>query len=129
VAKRKPRHIDWRHQFSQLDRYLDGVGGVINVRYSGENCGANAFLEVLTASFETRGETRSLSKPNGVSVRLQRANYKTLYLADIRLEFERKLRVKFDTRLRLPVGPLVTNNSAGRDQDIEVNLTLDASMH
>jgi hypothetical protein len=131
MTRRKARHIDWRQQFRQLDRYMDGAGGIVNVRYRGTNCGVMAFLETLTATFESRGESSALQKSVGVSIRLDPDNYKVRYLAGIRGEFERKLekplriekRASFSFRLE---GKILTENKVGGNMNVENILNVDS---
>jgi hypothetical protein len=129
MIKRKARHIDWRRQFSQLDKYMDGAGGVVNVRHRGVNCGVMAFLGTLTATFESRGETHTPKKCDGVSIRLDPDNYKVRYLMGIRSEFERKLgkqSFKIERRMKIDLeGQILTQNTAGGDQHIEAVLNID----
>ena len=129
MAKRKAKHIDWRRQFSLLDQYMDGAGGVVTVRYKGEDCAVNAFLETLTATFETRGDLRTLSKAEGLSIRLDPDNYKVRYLLGIRGEFERKLGMKLAPIKSVSLAfeaPILSHNTAGGDQHIEAFLNVDA---
>lgn len=123
------RHIDWRRQFHALEQYLNGEGGVVNVRYTGGQCGANAFLEILTATFETRADFYNLSKAAGVSIRLDPRNYKVRYLSGIKGEFDRKLdRQPMPSSLgaMLPSNSqILSQNSAAGDQFIEATINID----
>lgn len=120
-------HIDWRRQFSKLRPYLDGKGGVVNVRYRGASCGANAFLTILKSDFESRPHT---AKPLGVSIRLDPANYKVRYLAGIRSEFARILNKQplmkpMPASMFVEAETVLSNNTAGGDQHIEANFYFD----
>ena len=121
-------HIDWRRQFSKLQPYLDGTGGVVNVRYRGTNCGANAFLTLLKSDFQSRPQT---TKPSGVSIRLDPENYKVRYLAGIRSEFSRILNKPLLTKpmpasMFVEAEAVLSNNTAGGDQHIEANFYSDS---
>lgn len=67
------RQIDWRRQFKKLEPYLNGRGGVVDVRYRGRSSGSNAFLSVLKSQFENRPDA---TKVQGDSIRLDPQNYK-----------------------------------------------------
>lgn len=127
MANCEPRHIDWRRQFEQLDRYLDGAGGVVTVRYNGERCGHTAFLGTLKAAFEARSNGRTLAKPEGISVILNAEDFKARYLAGIRHAFDDLLGQPAVAKpLNVEVsGTLVSNNTAGRDQNIEAVFNID----
>lgn len=118
------KHIDWRRQFNKLQPYLDGVGGIVNVRYRGATCGANAFLSILKSDFEHR---TSAAKPSGASIRLDRENYKVLYHGGIRSEFARILgKPSLSRPMPMPAGivfdaPMFSNNDAGGIQHFEAN--------
>lgn len=126
------RHIDWRRQFKKLQPYLDGKGGVVNVRYRGASCGANAFLSILKADFEHRP---AAAKPHGASIRLDPENYKVRYLGGIRSEFGRILgKQSLKTQTSLPTQMVVesdvlSHNSAGGNQHIEANFNFDADAY
>ncbi|WP_157969706.1 hypothetical protein [Pseudomonas huaxiensis] len=125
------RHIDWRRQFVVFKEYLDGDGGVVNVRYNGSRCGANAFLEILTATFESRGDEVDIEKPVGTSIRLDPRNYKVRYLSGIRGEFDRKLG-RTPTQSSSPVAlpgnaQILSQNTAGGNQTIEANINIDVA--
>lgn len=121
-------HIDWRRQFSKLGPYLDGKGGVVNVRCRGVSCGANAFLTILKSEFKSRPHT---AKSLGVSIRLDPANYKVRYLSGIRSEFARILSMQ-PLMKPMPASKfaeaekVLCNNTAGGDQHIEANFYFDS---
>ncbi|VVN40018.1 hypothetical protein PS634_05354 [Pseudomonas fluorescens] len=123
------RHIDWRRQFVVFKEYLDGGGGVVNVRYNGSHCGSNAFLEILTATFESRGNQANIEKPDGISIRLDPRNYKVRYLSGIRGEFDRKLGrapTQSSASVVLPASTqILSQNTAAGNQTIEANINID----
>jgi hypothetical protein len=124
------RHIDWRRQFQKLQPYLDGQGGVVNLRYRGDDCGINAFLAILKSEFAHR---ISATKNEGVSIRLDPDNYKVRHLAGIRGEFARLLgqpAPAAQTPPALPIGrEILSGNMAGGDQRIEAHLYIDNDPH
>jgi hypothetical protein len=78
--------IDWRDEFSHLDPFLSGRGGVVRVCYQGSRCAPSAFLATLKSRFEIE-----FGKGNWPSLRIDPDVYSVRYLSDIRSEFERKL--------------------------------------
>lgn len=122
TAPRTPP-VDWRTQFRQLDKYLDGAGGVVEVRYHGNQCAPHAFVGVLTDCFESRPQ--SLPKQEGAAILLAQWDYDVRYLSGIKRAFEQKLKLNLPARNSSGLSfasEVLTNNSAGRDQYIEVEL-------
>lgn len=124
------RHIDWRRQFKRLEPYLDGQGGVVNIRYRGSSCGSRAFLSILKDEFKHRPNA---TKPAGVSIRLDAENYKVLYFNGIRSEFARVLG-KAALNQALPAlksgavavaAPVLSHNTATGDQNFELHVHSD----
>lgn len=119
--------INWRQQFQKLQPYLDGDGGVVNVRLKGPNCGVNAFLSRLKSEFIDRP---SAVKRLGKSIRLDPENYKVRYFPDLRNEFARvlnnpSLKVDHMGSILAIDSAVFSNNSSGRDQKIEANIYLE----
>lgn len=113
--------IDWRKQFQQLDKYLDGTGGVVEVRYHGNQCAPHAFVGVLTDSFESR--PHNLFKQEGAAILLAQGDYDVRYLSGIKRAFEQRLKFQLPEKNLSGLSfasEVLTKNSAGRDQFIEV---------
>jgi hypothetical protein len=84
--------IDWREEFAALQPFIAGQGGVACIRYAGDRCAPNSFVEVLTSAFEARnGGDWPAEKSIAQSIRIDRHNYKVRYLVEIRTEFIRKM--------------------------------------
>lgn len=76
--------IDWRDEFSAIQPYLNESGGVVRIRYTGEQCAPHAFTQALKSVYESK-------KGNSIwrSLRIDREVYSVRYLAGIRSEFMR----------------------------------------
>lgn len=124
------KHIDWRRQFKKLQPYLDGKGGVVNIRYRGASCGANAFLSIFKSEFERRPHAE---KVLGTSIMLAPENYRVRYLAGIQNEFSRIMGKPSLVRSKLASmivdASVLSNNTAGGAQHIEANFYLSNDTH
>jgi hypothetical protein len=122
VTLPRTRPIDWRKQFKQLARYLDGEGGVVEVRYTGSQCADNAFVNLLSDAFEAQRE--NAPKQHGVAIVLDEADHTVRYLSGIRhaFPFELDLELPSPDPFAISIAQnALSNNSAGRDQHIEIH--------
>lgn len=113
--------VDWRAQFRQLEKYLDGMGGIVEVRYHGIQCAPEAFVNVLTDCFESR--PHSLPKQEGAAILLDQCDYEVKYLSGIKRVFEQKMKLRLPERNHSGISfasEVLTNNSAGGNQYIDV---------
>lgn len=120
--------IDWRDTFTALEPFINGKGGVACVRYAGERCAPNSFVETLTSLYESpTPNTIKLTPEIGwQSLRIDRGNYKVRYLTGIRLEFMRKMKQELPSPITsdqlLGSHYVSSNNVAGHDQRIETHI-------
>ena len=89
--------IDWRDEFSELEPYISGSGGVVRVRFAGDQCAPTYFIQALSAEYDARHERWQ-------SVRLDRGDFYVRFLPGVRSVFERKLRLDLPQTVDDPVG-------------------------
>lgn len=108
MAIETPR-INWREQFDALEPYLDGAGGVLEVRYpDADRCAPNAFIQTLTSEYEFA------AKPGRyVSIRLDPDDYNTRFLAGVRETLRLKLGFAEPPVQSGPGGTFGSNNDSG----------------
>lgn len=107
--------VDWRNQFHTLEPFLNGNEGVVRVRYSGNRCAPNAFLETLKNEYECNNDNQHFR-----SVRIDREVYSVHYLSGIRREFIRKMQISLPDADGMTAGlaNIASDNIAGGDQTI-----------
>jgi len=126
--RRQTFPIDWRHEFAALQPFLDGRGGVVGVKYTGDRCAPNSFAETLTSVYEGRwnGQNFTAKNRDWRSLRIDRHNYKVRYLPEIRTEFMRKLELDLpgtvSTSQASGTVHIASNNTAGGDQTFETEV-------
>lgn len=116
--------IDWREQFASLQPHLEGEGGYVRVRYSGENCAPLSFVKALSSRYE-KSHGKKPDDLQRTSVRLDPAVFTTRYLDDVLNTLARKVGLTLEKVSRPnPLGPLSigSQNQAGGDLNVEVNI-------
>jgi hypothetical protein len=81
--------IDWRDEFAELARYLKGAGGIVRIRYSGEQCAPSSFLDTLKSEYECKDGNVTWR-----SIRIDREVYSVRYSSGIRDEFVRIMKLE-----------------------------------
>ena len=122
----EPYCIDWRSQLGALQPYLDGQGGIVKIAYRGQQCAPYAFLGLVTSLFEGRGENKALQKPKGLSLRIDRNNYATMYMSGIRRQFETLMQVPLPRPVSAGHGvaaEMFSHNTAGGSQSFEYHIS------
>jgi hypothetical protein len=85
-------HIDWREEFGQLALRLNGKGGVVRVKYAGDQCAPSAFLTTLKSEYECKEDGQTWR-----SIRIDHEVYTVRYLSGIRDEFVRLMNLELPT--------------------------------
>ena len=107
--------IDWRDEFSELEPYISGSGGVVRVRFAGGHCAPTAFIQALSAEYDARHERWQ-------SVRLDRGDFNVRFLPGVRSVFERKMSLDLPQTVDDPAGAPSIVIGSGIDGEGDINV-------
>lgn len=107
--------IDWRDEFAELAPYVFDSGGVVRVRYVGVQSAPTAFIQALSADYDSRHERWQ-------SVRLDRSDFNVHFLEGVRSVFERKMRLDLPQSAGDPAGEPSIAIGTDIDGERDVNL-------
>ena len=100
-----------------LRPYIEGRGGVVHVRYRGNACAPNAFLQTIKSAYENL-----TSDGPRASVRIDEDNFKTHYLGDVLQSIAKKVGCTLEAAVGGPpvIGEITiaSGNEAKGDMDV-----------